>query len=132
MAKTISLEFNGYWLDENRSSVPAEAGIYCVYTCSRAPTGVRLHRLIYIGESENAQARINTHERRGDWERLLEPGQQLCYTFAPTLDRVRAECALVFLNKPPLNKECKSHFGHPETTVKVTGRTEYLHGGTAP
>jgi uncharacterized protein YcfL len=30
--KTISIEFRGYWLDEDgSSSIPAESGVYCVY-----------------------------------------------------------------------------------------------------
>jgi hypothetical protein len=32
--KTITLAFDGYWREPKMSSLPAEAGIYCVYTCT--------------------------------------------------------------------------------------------------
>jgi hypothetical protein len=32
--KTIALAFDAYWREPKMSSQPAEAGIYCVYTCT--------------------------------------------------------------------------------------------------
>jgi len=32
--KTISLKFDGYWREVNKSGIPAESGIYGVYVCT--------------------------------------------------------------------------------------------------
>ena len=29
--KTVTIEFDGYWRDENKGGLPAKSGAYCVY-----------------------------------------------------------------------------------------------------
>ncbi len=29
----IAIEFQGYWRDKKKRGIPAEPGLYCVYTC---------------------------------------------------------------------------------------------------
>jgi hypothetical protein len=33
MVKTIYLDFNGYWREVNKDSIPGRSGVYLVYVC---------------------------------------------------------------------------------------------------
>jgi len=55
--KTITLAFDGYWREPKMSSLPAEAGIYCVYTCTynadaKPKPTVSIAKLVYIVSPE--------------------------------------------------------------------------------
>jgi len=131
MTKTYELVFDGYWRDVNKASVPSKSGIYVVYsaTYNLKTAGVVLHRVLYIGESDDVRGRIDGHERRSDWERLLKKGETLCYSFASISKsdgRERAECATIYIHKPPLNDDCKNSFSHPETTISTSGKNAHL------
>jgi excinuclease UvrABC nuclease subunit len=129
-AKTISLSFDGYWRDVNSNGVPNEPGIYLVYVCTynAQPKTVTLHRLIYIGEAAKVRDRIQNHEKRPIWARYLAQGNELCYSFAPITspDRERAEAALIFHHKPPVNTDYKDSFPFEETTVNSSGKCEHI------
>jgi len=64
--KTIKIDFDGYWRDENKGSIPAQSGVYCVYECTRnvKEKNITIHKLIYIGESDDVKNRISGHEKR--------------------------------------------------------------------
>ncbi|MFW5406254.1 GIY-YIG nuclease family protein [Pectobacterium carotovorum] len=121
--KTINLNFEGYWREAIKSSVPSKSGIYCVYACTHNandnPPTVSIRELIYIGESENVHNRIANHDRLGDWQEHLIAGETLCYSFAavPAVDRVRAEAALINYVVPPENTEYTGVFTYNETTI---------------
>jgi hypothetical protein len=129
-AKTITLTFDGYWRDANSASIPNASGIYLVYTCThdRQAGQVTLHKLIYIGESDRVRDRIQFHEKRAKWQRYLGPGQELCYSFAPIAspDRQRAEAALIYHHKPPVNDEYKDSFPFDDTTVISGGKCTFI------
>lgn len=130
IAKTINLAFNGYWRDVNNAGIPNQSGVYLVYTCTYSPQAkkVTLHKLIYIGESKQVRDRIQGHEKRLKWNAHLSTGQELCFSFAPvpSPDRQRAEAALIFYHKPPVNDEYKNSFPFDDTTVSSTGRCEFV------
>lgn len=135
MAKTIPLEFKGYWRDEKRSSVPNASGVYLVYRCvynknAKPKPTVSLKQLIYIGESEAVRDRIGEdHERRECWEGKLKTGEVLCFSYASAnkADRERAEAALIFKKKPTCNDQGKDSFSYEKTTIKSTGKAhEYI------
>ena len=129
--KTIELKFEGYWLDENKNRIPDCSGIYCVYSCKYNPdtNKVFLKQLLYIGESGNVKLRLQSHERMRDWVDELNPGEKLCYSVAPVVsaDRERAEAALIFEHKPPLNTEHKKEFIYPQVKILVSGCSKFLH-----
>ena len=129
-AKTISIELKGYWRDENKSGVPADSGVYCVYECKhdKQESTVSLLTLIYIGESGNACDRIANHEKRDDWLTHVGSGNELCYSFGPvgSVDRDRAEAAMIFEHKPPENVEYKDSFPFDRTTMSLSGKTALL------
>ena len=129
--KTISIEFDGYWRDENKSGVPAKSGVYCVYECKHNKTEktVSLFARIYIGESDNVNSRIAKNEKYPDWLNHVRTGNELCYSFGPvsSSDRKRAEAAMIFEHKPPENDEYKYSFPFDRTTMSLSGKTTLLH-----
>jgi len=78
MAKSISIEFDGYWRDENKGGLPARSGIYCVYECTHnvKQGTVSIHKLIYIGEAENVNDRIAKHEKCARWLKHVGQGNE--------------------------------------------------------
>lgn len=128
-AKAISLEFNGYWRDTNKAGVPAQAGVYAVYTgrYNTREDAVALLRLVYIGQATNARDRIKNHEKRPDWIRYLAAGEELCYSFSPvTINRDRSEAALIYEHKPPVNADFTNCFPFDNTTLNLSGKTALL------
>lgn len=132
MAKTISLEFGGYWREVNKEGIPNKSGIYAVYVCEynkpqkEGEKGtVALTKLIYIGEAEKVNERIANHDKWEEWRKQTPAGSQICFSFAEIIspDRERAECALIFYHRPKCNDECKDSFPYEETTVTSKGQT---------
>lgn len=69
--KKITLDFDGYWREANKDSIPRQSGIYCVYTCTYNATEhtVSIKKMLYIGESTNVHDRIAAHDRLDDWKK---------------------------------------------------------------
>jgi hypothetical protein len=134
MAKTIKLIFDGYYREK---SLPLEdkhncSGIYAVYAGSQKESGCSLRKLLYIGESENAATRPGkSHENYAAWKRQLREGELLYFTFSDvsSIDRERAEAALIYYNQPCCNEQNMESFSYPETTVITSGAAAKL-GGT--
>lgn len=127
MAKTINLNFNGYWREVNKSGIPSSSGVYAVYVCRYNPPPenyVTLDKLIYIGEAEDVNDRISNHEKWEEWREEVPAGSEISFSFAGVTspDRERAECALIYHHKPTCNDECKDSFPYEDTTVVSTGR----------
>ena len=129
-AQTYSIEFDGYWREINKGGVPAESGIYNVYTCTynQSEKNVSLKKHVYTGESRNVKERISAHEKQGDWERHLKSGEVICYAVAKVAEanRVRCEAAIINKHKPPVNTEYVNKFPFDQTTIKLSGKTEFL------
>ncbi len=129
-SKTISIKFDGYWPDENKSGIPPHSGVYYVYACiyNEEKKTVSLHTLVYIGEAGNCKSRIAGHEKHKLWLKHLKSGQVLCYSFGPvpSVDRDRAEAALIFKYKPPENTEYTNSFPFDDTTMSLSGETDKL------
>lgn len=129
-AQEFSIDFGGYWREPNKSGVPNKSGIYCVYTCSynASDNSVALKKLVYIGESADVGSRISNHEHQSDWEKHLNKGEQLCYTFGEigSTYRERCEAAMIFKHNPPVNDKTTSSFPYDQTTLKLSGKTAFL------
>jgi hypothetical protein len=114
--KTYSLIFDGYWKDLSIVKIPEKPGIYCAYTCSmdelNKKTKLKIHSLVYIGESDNANKSVNLHEKSNEFHKYLGDMQKICYSFAP-LDKLSADVvksALIMSHNPPANSEVKKPF----------------------
>ena len=130
-SKIYSLSFQGYWIDQHGSGLPAASGIYAVYACVHNPWArtVELRRILYIGEADNVRDRVACHERWLDWQLELQPGETLCYSAAlisPAPARKRAEGALINRHKPVCNVECVNLFAHDTTTVFISGENALM------
>ena len=128
--KHISLDFEGYWLEAHKASMPAKGGVYCVYasTYYSANDKVSLRKLLYVGESENVRDRIANHNRLADWKKHLLTGETLCYSFSSvsSTDRLRAEAAVINHHKPPCNVEYKYSFPFEDTAITTSGANALL------
>lgn len=128
-AKTLLLNYDGYWREPNIDGISDQSGVYSVYVCtydSSAGT-VTIRKLIYIGESQNVRKRIQGHEKWRDWRRYLNKAEELCFNFAPiSTDRVRAEAAMINHHKPPENTEYVNEFPFPQTTMRTSGKNKLL------
>jgi hypothetical protein len=130
-SENYSLEFNGYRLATNSSSLPANAGIYCVYACVYNTNNdtVSLSRLLYIGEATDVRERIQSHEKWPKWWNELKPGEEISFSVAlisSESDRKRAEAAMTFKHKPPCNTEHVDAFLFDTTTVSTMGKNAML------
>lgn len=130
-AKNYNLNFEGYWRARNKSGLPAQSGIYCVYasTYNAGNDTVNLNRLLYIGEADDVRLRIAGHERWTDWEKKLQVGEELCFSAAlvsPMTDRQRAEAAMINHSKPPCNIEYVNSFPFDTTSIMTGGKNAEL------
>ncbi|MDD5093588.1 MAG: GIY-YIG nuclease family protein [Dehalococcoidia bacterium] len=129
--QSYDLEFKGYWPEENRWSIPAISGIYCVYECTFDPQSkfVSLNELIYIGGADDVNSRIATHEKYPFWKKHVLPGNELYFSCALLNAKYRDQCeaAMIFEHKPPENHEHHRSFPFDRTIVSLSGKTELLH-----
>lgn len=128
--ETITIEFKGYWRDENKGGLPAESGIYCVYECTHNATKktVSIQNLVYIGESEDVKSRVANHEKYRDWLKHVRRGNELCFSFGgvAATDRPRAEAAMVYKHRPLEADEYVDSFPFDRTAVSLSGKTRLL------
>lgn len=123
--KKYNVNFKGYWMDENRNSIPISSGIYLVYRCTynEIVNKVNLLEIIYIGKSTNLQERILNHEKREQFKSLCNNHEMLCYSIAEisaqNLDVV--ENALIFAQQPQLNDQYKDKFNYEESEFEIDG-----------
>lgn len=129
--KNITIKFDGYWRDENKSGLPARTGVYCVYECTHnvEDKNVSIHKLIYIGEAEEVKSRVADHERYEGWLNHLRKGNELCFSFGGVeeTNRARAEAAMIFKHKPPENGEYVNSFPFDRTTMSLSGKVALLN-----
>lgn len=127
----INLEFGGYWLDRNKSGIPSKAGIYCVYTClyNKSENTVSIRNLVYIGEATDVNNRISNHEKLDRFLAQCSNDEVICYSFAPVLnhDRAKAEAALIYKHKPPLNDEYVYNYPFDSVRITTKGENKFLN-----
>jgi hypothetical protein len=134
IAALITLEFVGYWREPNVGGLRQKAGVYCVYACTfnedqKPKPTVSISKLVYIGEGNDVRARVSGHELWPTWKKQLSPGEVICVSAAPVspeTTRHRAEAALIFKHKPPVNSEYKHSFPFDTATISASGTTAEL------
>ena len=103
----IAIEFQGYWRDKKKRGIPAEPGLYCVYTCiySGKKQECSPQKLVYIGSAGNVRERLEDPPELEDWESHIDTGEELCYSYAAMAEEHREAyaAALIGRNKPPEN-----------------------------
>lgn len=123
IGKSYNLVFDGYYIEPKY--LPEYSGIYLVYACLRddIQKKVTLHRLLYIGQSENIKERHNNHNHQEKFESQLQSGESLCYSCVEVnlVDLDRVENGLIYKYKPVVNELCKSKFGFLRTLFHLSG-----------
>ena len=129
--QNFDVNFNGYWRYINRGGTPEKPGVYCVYTSTynEAEKTVSLRKLLYIGESENVNERLQNHEKESDWKRQLTTGEILSFSVSEvsSIARYRIEAALIFKHKPHVNTEYVNSFPFDKTTINTSGQNTLLN-----
>lgn len=112
------IDFKGYW-PITRAAVADHAGLYCIFA-DISPTRARL---LYIGETDHIEHRINHHNRKEHWKIEADgcPLYFTVYALDKAADREQVEAALINELQPPCNEYYKTGFPFPETKIKVTG-----------
>lgn len=130
MEKTFDVCFDGYWREPNIGGIPSESGVYCVYSCiyNKTEGTVSIHKLLYIGESEDVNNRIKNHEKWDDWKKELNKNEVICISFGSVNSNIRnrVEAALIFKHKPPVNTDFVNEFPFDKTTINTGGKNKKL------
>jgi len=127
-AKTISLNFHGYWTEPEISGIPKQSGVFVVYECTKDEQEKSFFlKVIYIGESENVNERIATHKKWPLWRKHCS-ANRICFSFAhvSNTDRKRSAAALIHKHKPPVNDGYIVIFPFDDTTMKLGGKIALL------
>lgn len=128
--KMITLHCRGYWRDIHSDNLLDESGIYIVYVCTfnQQSNSVTLHRIIYIGESENIKTRVQNHNLKPCWLNQIGTGEELCYAFAlcNENDRVIVEATLINQIKPVCNTNMSFYIPSKEFSILIEGEHALL------
>jgi len=128
--KQYNVNFKGYRRDCNKASLPHYSGVYMVYRCvyNSSSDKVTLKEIIYIGQAEDLNDRLNNHEKYSMFQNACESGEEICYAYANVsmddLDIV--ENALVFAQKPKLNSDLVDSYNHESAAFLVEGKCTLL------
>ena len=138
---SYSLNFDGYWKIGEAGGKAVCPGIYCIYAWS--PIDVPSSRLLYIGEAENIETRVEEHMDPSNdtilrliYHGILEnrerepfkDGDREFYFNAAKIkkDRKRVEAAMINYHKPPANEQYVEEFPFEDTEVSVSGKIHRL------
>lgn len=128
--KQYNINFKGYRRDSNKATLPHNSGIYMVYRCvhHKDTDKVTLKEIIYIGQAQDLNERLNNHEKYQEFCNQCENGEELCYAYADvSLDDLDIiENALIFAQKPPLNSDFVNSFNYEKTGFLVEGKCALL------
>jgi hypothetical protein len=135
MAKTIKLEFEGYYTEDDLPLSNHDcSGIYVVYAGRPTLDGYcELRKLLYIGRSGDVAERpSSSHHKYKEWHDYLAKDKNgnkneiLYFSFANTDDEKRAEAALIYKIQPACNDTGKKGFHYQETTIETSGENAGL------
>lgn len=129
--KKYNVLFNGYRRDVNNAGLPTYSGIYIVYRCTfnEEKQTVSLKELLYIGQAKNIQERISTHDKRQEFMNALNGDEQICYSYAEVKEQDLniVENALVYAQKPRLNKDLVDSYKYESAQFNIEGKCSLLN-----
>lgn len=118
MKKTITITFTRFYRDIT-TAMKNKSGVYMVYAYNKESGEVT--RLLYIGESKNIYDRLSDETHQLDWTGYLKGSEEACYTYAIVSDedRVRAQDAMIYHEKPICNTMSTESFNHDDTEIII-------------
>lgn len=126
--KVYNLNFKGYWRDVKRKGIPSVSGVYLVYKCTYTSEigKVKLIELIYMGQAQDLQERIENHTKRNEFLKECDSNRNeiLCYAIAEVdkKDLNIVENALIYAQQPKLNDKYKDKFNYEPSEFHIEGR----------
>ena len=129
--KLYFLTFEGYWRENEISTIPKYSGVYCVYACTYNSVLklVNLRTLIAIEGAEDVCASITKPENWSEWRKHLRETEELCFSTAAVgpSDLALVQAGLIFHHKPPQNSEYRDSFPfEPTIVINTSGRNHSL------
>lgn len=125
-----NISFDGYKMDRNVDKLPTYSGIYMIYRgiYDEENNTVELKELFYIGKATDIHQEVHYHNRRAEFLKQAEIGEEICYAYAQ-VSRVQydiIENSLVFMQKPRLNTELVNHYNHQNAEFHFNGTCNLL------
>jgi len=119
--RKLELEMCGWLSEFDKDRLPPRQGVYLVFGGKMCDTktadGLReayIKHLIYIGQSDDIQHRLETHEKTERFEGELKPGETIFYHYIKVNEDAVDDCegALIrhFKDMPIINQKCKQSF----------------------
>lgn len=128
--KKYNVTFLGYRRDANAGTLPSSSGIYMVYRCvyNEEKQAVDLKELFYIGQAFDLNEEINFHARHNEFLSQAKEGEQICYAYARVdkADLDIIENALIYAQKPRLNKNLTDSYNHESAEFQIEGKCKLL------
>jgi len=126
--KTYNLDFQGYWKDANKTSLPSIPGVYIVSKGTLSINNkVTIEKIVYIGEAEDIHSRHNdkVHEHYKDFVKVCSGAEHVWYSCAKVLggeeERKRVENAFIYKIQPAINEKGKDSFNYRKTVINSMG-----------
>ena len=83
---------------------------------------VSLVEIIYIGKTDNIHDRHIKHEKYDLFVSQLREHEELCYSCAEVVEDIElVENALIFVQKPVLNDQCKDSYNYSRAHFVLDG-----------
>ncbi len=135
MVKEYELEFVRFYEEEEISNIGKGYDIYRIHAGKKKGSGsLSSNRVLYIGQSKNAQERLDNHDMRSEWKKHLKEDEIILVSVAKIVprsgtrvtkeERERVEAALIYKIKPELNESKTENFLYKKTIIYVT----YVNG----
>jgi hypothetical protein len=126
--RTFTIEFDGYWRESNKSGIPSEPGVFCVYECAyKEDKTLLFYNILFIGQSENINERVMNSEQ---WHGELSPDRQVCFSAAMIpnqRERDIIEACLVSKHSPLFNQNISLPPDLINTRIISNGKTALLN-----
>lgn len=120
--KPHKLKFHGCWRETETNIIFSTSGVYGIYAYRKIDKRMRL---MYIGESNNVQNRIEQHKEQASWRNKLQKGEEFRFNAAfippPERNRKHIEAAMIYQHKPPHNVEYTDNFPFDTITIETSG-----------
>ena len=119
--RELELSMHGWISAFDKSKLPPRQGVYFVFggnisdkKNSEGKATASINHLIYIGQAEDIQHRLGTHEKQERFEKELNDGETILYYYIKVNEEAVDDCegALIrhFKDMPIINSKCKESF----------------------
>lgn len=140
--RKLELTMRGWLSEFDKDKLPPRQGVYLVFggkMCDKKNDNERreanINHLIYIGQSDDIQHRLETHEKAERFDGELKTGEMIFYYYIKVNENAVDDCegALIryFKDMPIINEKCKKSFTseYDKIHIILSGRIPLLLNG---